>query len=419
MNKDYVEKKLSNGIKVYFLKDDNMKRVHVSYNVNYGTHGYFDKFYYKGKSYHVEPAIAHFLEHMLIETSKRGNMLLNYMDRNYDANGVTFPEVTSYYFVAIDSMDKVKIAIKELIEMVEYPVFTEENIEKIKNAICEELKKGSDNKYQIARSNNRHNLCVNYDAVPIANNILGSIDSTMAITLEQAKVCYDAYYNDENKFILVGGAIDIDEMMEYLESIFKNIPAHPNEMKEFDYSPNFNVRCEVEKLTMNTDADYVIQTFKVKNDYDLPQLKVDLYIYIYLTLKFAMSTPFVEGLMKDDIITSGVSHIEDYFKGIIAISLSYETFKPEVAMKKIKDELNLENLDREEFELLRRTLVSDEIKRQDYIYSCLYRFPTVIDFSTHLMEIDTINSLNYDEMIEVIKKLDFSISTTTIITKKK
>ena len=87
MNKDYVEKKLSNGIKVYFLKDDNMKRVHVSYNVNYGTHGYFDKFYYKDKSYHVEPAIAHFLEHMLIETSKRGNMLLNYMDRNYDANG--------------------------------------------------------------------------------------------------------------------------------------------------------------------------------------------------------------------------------------------------------------------------------------------------------------------------------------------
>lgn len=419
MDRDYIEKKLSNGITVYFLIDENMKRIHVSYNVKYGTHGYFDKFYYKDKSYHVEPAIAHFLEHMLIETSKNGNMLLNYMDRNYDANGITFPEVTSYYFVAIDSLDKVKLAIKELIEMVEYPVFTEENIEKIKNAICEELKKGSDNKYQIARSNNRHNFAKNYDAVPVDNNILGSIKSTKSITLKQAKICYDAYYNDDNKFILIGGNVVIDEMMEYLECIYKDISHHPNNLKEFTYDDDLNVRCEIDKIEMDTDADYVIQTFKIKNDFDLPQLKLDLYLYIYLTLKFASSTPFIEKLIKEDIITSGVSHIEDFFKKTIAVSISYETFNVSKAMESIKNELNLENLDREEFELLRRTLVSDEIKRQDYIYSCLYRFPTVIDFSTHLMEIDTINSLNYDEMIEIIKKLDFSISTTTIITKKK
>ena len=45
---DYVKKVLSNGIKVYLYKDENLKRFFASYNVKYGTDGYYDTFYYEG-----------------------------------------------------------------------------------------------------------------------------------------------------------------------------------------------------------------------------------------------------------------------------------------------------------------------------------------------------------------------------------
>ena len=205
-------KTLKNGIRVYFYKSSMLKHTFVSYNVEYGSSGYYDKFYYKDKPYHVKPAMAHFLEHLLIEKSHLGNMHINFNSRNYESNGLTYSDLTSFYFIGYDTKENILTSIKELILMVDKPNFTYENVEEVKNAIIEELNIKEDNKYQLALANNRHNTFVSFDEVPVNNNVLGSVKTTKEITLEDVKTCYDAYYYDENKFLVIGGDVDIPEV---------------------------------------------------------------------------------------------------------------------------------------------------------------------------------------------------------------
>ena len=79
---NYIEKRLSNGLKVYFFKDKTLKRNFVSYSIKFGSNGFYRKFIYDNKEYTVKPGLAHFLEHTLIEHSKYGNMMHNFSDNN-------------------------------------------------------------------------------------------------------------------------------------------------------------------------------------------------------------------------------------------------------------------------------------------------------------------------------------------------
>ena len=118
-----------------------------------------------------------------------------------------------------------------LINMIDDPVFNEESIEKVKNAIIEEVTKNDDIKYRIAHNLNRRNTYKSFEAISESLNTLGTKETTNSITYDIARTCYDAFYSTNNKFLVIGGNIDIDEMVEYLEEIYKELPAHKDELK--------------------------------------------------------------------------------------------------------------------------------------------------------------------------------------------
>lgn len=416
---DFIERKLSNGIRVYYYSDKSLKRVYASINIEYGTNGYYDEFFYGDKEYHTKPAMAHFLEHYLIETSKNGNMLLKYFDKNYEANGITYPDLTTYYFVGIDSKKKIYDSIRELLTMVEEPVFNNENVEQIKKAICQELTSGEDNRYQIALSSVRHNLHSSYDAVPVDNNVLGSIESTESISLDDVKLCYNAYYNDENKFIVIAGNIDIDEVHKLLNSYYKKRPLHKNLLKEYCYGLDTGVRNKLEIINMPTDADIVESSFKIKIDKNLSLLEQSFYIEIYMTSKLANSRKEIEKLMESKHIISGISFFSDYFKGMCDVTVSYESNKPKSSIKKIEDILNEKKFSKKEFELLKKDAIVKEIRAKDHMYYIFKLFPTRLAFSKHFDDIKEYNNFTFKKYKKYISKIDFKFETTTIITKKR
>ena len=296
MKNDVIKRTLLNGINVYLYVDESLKRVVASYNVNYGTLGFFDKFYYDEKPYSVPPAMAHFLEHTLVETAKEGNMLLKFKEKSYEANAVTGLEWTSFYFVGIKDTWE---AIKQLIKMVDEPNFDAESIEKVKNAVIEEANMKMDSKYQHGRNANRRNATLAYEACHESYNILGTGETTKSITLEDVRVCYDAYYYNENKCLVIGGNFDVEEMIDYLEK---------------------------EKIV------------------------VDLYLYIFLRMKLGSDMDFVMKLAHDKIIIGGVGHSCFYFKDTLTITFSADVLDEEEFMKRLKGELNSDGLDERLFE---------------------------------------------------------------------
>ncbi len=414
--KDLIEKKLKNGIRVYLYPDEDMKKVVAVYSVNYGSNGYFDKFYFKDKAYQMKPAMAHFLEHTLIEKSKYGNMLHRYKDKNYEFNGLTYAELTSYYFVGIKDW---KESLKELIHMVDEPVFTFQDIEDVKGAIVDEVLMVEDKKYQMGFNLNRRNTFKNYEVVGANLNTLGSKESTEAITLEDAQICYNAYYHDENKFLVIGGNFDEDEIMEYLESIYSEIKPHKNELKAFDYEDDFGVRKEYEELSKPVDKDVTVITFKLRNDFVESNSVSSLYLALFKDLKFSSDSEFVEKLNKDKIIVGGISGVADYFQDTISWMFEAETLDSEEFIKRFEAEFRSDEFSDERFNLLKKSYKANKLSKLEYKYYHLRRKATTLEyFSKKLFDIDEIDQLNFEDFKKFISGLDLSTKTITVIKKE-
>lgn len=415
---EFVEKKLSNGITVYYYSDKKLKRVYASINVNYGTDGFYDKFIYDDKEFCVRPAIAHFLEHYLIETSKNGNMLLRYRDKSYSTNGITYPDLTTYYFIGIDSKNNINKSLLELVAMIEEPVFNDENVENVKKAICQELINAEDNRYQIARCNNRHNLHVSYDPVPVNNNVLGSVETTSRITLEEIKACYDAYYNDDNKYIIIAGNIDIDKIHKMLNGYYKD-RRHANLLKDFPYGLDIGVRKKLEIINLPTDAEFVTASLKIPIDPSISLLEHDYYLELFFREKLKTSNPKVQKLINENYVIGGISSTCDYFNSCCDITISYESHKAKSSLKLVEDLLSDKEYKKDIFELEKKDYLVSQVRKSDNIYRVFTFFPMSSRFSKVINLTDTIKAFNYKKFKDYISKIDFKFETATIISKKR
>lgn len=414
--KDFTKKILKNGIPVYFYKDKNLKRVVVSYNVNYGSNGYYDEFFYKDEKYTMPPGMAHFLEHTLIEHSKYGHMLHRFLDKNYEFNGETYFELTSFYFIGIKG---IKESIKELVNMVDDPVFDQKSIEEVKSAIIEELKKTDDNKYLIGYNINRRNIFSSYSVCPEYGNHIGNVESTRSITLDMVKTCYDAYYNNKNKFLVIAGNIDINEYIDYLNSVYDELDDHENFLKEADYSDNFEVRNIYQEITKPVNTDHLIVTYKFKNDHKEKNMKLDLYLFFFCRLKFSSDTKFVTSLINDKVIVGGIGWNTDFFKDVITLTFGADVLDKDKFLTSLESELSKINLDSKKFFLTKRNMIANDLAKMDYIYRSIRRFPVELNFSEKMYNQETLKKCNIEDAVKFLETLSFDTKTVTLIKKEK
>lgn len=415
MRKDFVKHTLSNGITVFLYRDKSLKRMVASYNVNYGSDGYFNEFIYDGVKHSVPHAMAHFLEHTLIEKSSLGNMLLHFRDINYDSNGLTYPEITSYYFVGIKNPWE---NLKKLIYMIDKPAFTKEDVEEVKYAILEEVAKNDNEPYKVGFGMNKRNLIASYETIPSSYNGLGTIDSTKSITYEDVKLCYDAFYNDENKFLCIGGNFEIDEMIAYLEEIYKDIKSHPNKLELIDYKEGEKVRKEYDEIELPISQNFCIVSFKMKNVFEESKLFLDLCFRIYFKLKFGNETKLVSDLIQKGIIIGGIGGNVKFYRDDIIFTLSADVVDHEKFVQAVCEEFKNPNIDEKFFQLIKKTLKVSELNKLDYIYRAILNFPVNITFSSKLYAMDILDKCEVTDLQKIVSKLDFSHKSVTLLKKK-
>lgn len=414
MKRDFVKRILKNGIAVYLYKNRNLKRTVFSYSVKYGSLGYYDKFKLNEIDYKMPPGMAHFLEHLLIEKSSFGNMLLRMRDKSYEINGLTSQDMTVYYFVGIKD---VKESIKEMIYMIDKPVFNEEDVEEIKHAIIEELKQGDDNKYRVAYNLNKRNVFTSFEAVGESLNMIGTVETTKNITYEQVCTCYDAYYNDENKFIVIAGNIDYDETIDYLESIFSEIKPHKNKMLPYKYEIETGVRKEYDEITKDIKTDFMIVTYKFKNSFKEKKILIDLYLFIFKYMKFNSNKEFVVKLIDDNIIVDRINASVEFLNDYILFTFTFNVLDKDILLERFEKELNTDNLLESDFNLIKKNLKVSELSNMDYIYGMVKNFPFQISYSEKLYSLNIIDKCTFEGMKKFVANLEFDVKTITYVKK--
>ena len=134
--KMYIEK-LENGLTVMIIPKKGIRKKYVMWATNYGSID--NKFIIPGQEdiTEVPDGVAHFLEHKMFEQKNGKNSLDVLTALGVNANAYTTNNYTTYLFEATDNFYP---ALDELMDYVQNPYFTDENVEKEKGIIAQEIK---------------------------------------------------------------------------------------------------------------------------------------------------------------------------------------------------------------------------------------------------------------------------------------
>lgn len=415
----YTEK-LKNGLEIYLVPFEDKKRYFITYATKFGSTA--TKFipHDSNKEEKVPNGVAHFLEHKMFEQENGEEPFEFFSKSGSYVNASTGYENTRYICSGTNNYEE---NLRYLLNFVNTPYFTDQNVEKEKGIIIEEVNMYKDDPESVlddlSRKSvfNKHNHRV---------DIAGEVKDVLSIKKEDLYLCYENFYSPNNMFVLIVGNIDVNKTIEILkdelenrENKYKKPPKVIVEEEKYIVNKKkeivpFNV--EVPKLSYNLKLRY--DDFKIEDKFVL-----DSYLCIILKSLFGNTSLFNEEGEKRQLF-SGYYFDFDFVDKYIVVNLVFETKKYEELIDYIEDTLkNRKNyLSKEVFDRAIKFTISNRIKATCYIdsivssiYSDLINYNKVID-----NKIDIIRSLKYEDMLEVSKKIDIdNHSIVCLVPKKK
>lgn len=160
----------------------------------------------------VTPAgIAHFLEHKLFE-DQAGDVFDQFARVGAAANAYTTHHETGYYFATSERFWR---CMDLLLDFVTDPYFTQEQIEKERQVIAQEIRMYLDDPGSRAHQNLLRGL---YHRHPVREEIPGTLASIQQIDKPLLELCHRAFYRPQDMLLVVAGDLDPREVLERLET---------------------------------------------------------------------------------------------------------------------------------------------------------------------------------------------------------
>ena len=168
-----------------------------------------------------ENGISHFIEHMLFKGTK--NRSAEEIARSVDSIGggldaFTAKEMVSYNTKVLD--EHLPIAFDVLADMVRNPLFREEDIEKEKGVILEELKMEVDNPEYLLHDIFSSNFWKDH---PLGKPIIGSKDTIRAFDRGMIDSYFQRYYSPSNILITAAGNLNHAKLVDLARRHFEDL----------------------------------------------------------------------------------------------------------------------------------------------------------------------------------------------------
>ena len=110
-------------------------------------------------------------------------------------------------------------ALTHLLDMLDTPYFTPENVEQEKLIIEEELKMYLDDPHSKMQNQLMENM---YHMHTLKHDIGGTIDSIKEITPEMLTDVYNHFYDPNQRLLVISGKLDVAELKRYFKAYDKN-----------------------------------------------------------------------------------------------------------------------------------------------------------------------------------------------------
>ncbi|HZJ83587.1 MAG TPA: pitrilysin family protein, partial [Clostridia bacterium] len=208
-----VHHKLKSGLNLYILPKPGYNEQFAIYATQYGSNDSEFVPLDQKDPIRVPDGIAHFLEHKLFE-EEEGNVFEEYSKLGAQPNAFTNFNMTAYHFTSTGNFYE---CLEVLMGFVGRPYFTDENVEKEKGIIAQEIKMYEDNPNWRVYFNLLKGVYHNH---PVREDIAGTVESIYEIDKETLYECYRTFYHPTNMVLFIAGDVDPDKVIQQAEEHF-------------------------------------------------------------------------------------------------------------------------------------------------------------------------------------------------------
>lgn len=285
------------GLRVYIIPKKGFCKYYAIYGTEYGSLDNVLNVPGTDESIKLPDGIAHFLEHKLFEEEDGGNAFDRFAITGASSNAFTSFDMTAYLYSCTDNFYE---NLDILLDFVNHPYFTDENVSKEQGIIGQEIKMYDDDPEWCLFFNMLQAMFHNN---PVKTDIAGTVESISHITPDLLYKCCEAYYNPSNMFLVLVG--DIDEELA-MECINKNVSAEKDRGR-IERIPVTEPREVVKKKItqkMSVSKPMFIVGFK-ENETDVDGralLKKQITTSILTEVLFGKSSEFFMSLYSDGLI---------------------------------------------------------------------------------------------------------------------
>ncbi len=416
------EEKLENGLSIYVIPKEKSKGIYATFTTKFGGHDL--DFIPEGKEemLSVPAGIAHFLEHKMFAQKSNEDVMSLFSKNGVSCNANTSSYKTCYLF---DGSSHFEENLNLLLDYVQEPYFTDENVEKEKHIIEQEIDMSADNPYSVGYFRLMENLFV---CDPSRIRVIGSKESVNSITKEDLYTCYETFYHPGNMFVIVTGNVDPKQTIEIIKKnqekkLFKQfkkptLKHYEEPVSVFKKEDTIEMNITVPKLTLGFKFDLK----KLEEELQLDEVSIRRYVAIYANLKFGTASCFLEEAKKEELTTSDMDYSLYATDDILVFILEGDSKNALLLKDRILKEVGDVQIDTRSFELKKRGMIASCIYTSENIYSLNQKvLGDVISMDTvEVAILENYKKLNDDDFMRVIGALDFTnYSFVTVNPKKK
>jgi len=360
----YIEK-LENGLTIMIIPKKGFQKKYVMWATNYGSLD--NKFIIPGEEEitEVPNGIAHYLEHKLFEQENGKNSLDALTELGVDANAYTTTNHTAYLFEATDNFYP---ALDELMDYVQHPYFTDENVEKEKGIISQEIMMYDDYPEWEVYMNAIRAM---YSKNPITIDIAGTVDSIKPINKEILYKCYNTFYNLSNMLMCVVGDCKPENLVEEIKKrIVKNEKPEGEIKRIYEEEPKQIVQKEIEKTMEVSMPLFVIGIKDVDFENQENIIKKHIAIEILLNMLIGKSSKSYKRLYEKGLIMSEPYLEYEFEKTYAHIAITGQSKEPKKVLEAIQNqiaEFKEKGLNEEHFNRIKNMIYGGYIKEYNNI----------------------------------------------------
>ncbi len=406
LDEEVYHEKLDNGLNVYLYKKEGFTKKGAYFVTKYGS-AYNDfKPIGEDKIISFPKGIAHFLEHKLFESEDNEKVFEKFKKNGAEVNAYTSHDITNYYFTTTNNFNECLI---ELLDFVQKPHFTDENVEKEKGIINQEINMTDDN---IDRFIYEKMFDMALIENPNKYKTIGDKENVSKITKEDLYKCYNTFYHPSNMILIIYGDVDVEKTFDLVRKNqaskkFKN--KEDIMIKEFDEAKEVCTKYLEIKRNVSSPRVGICYKFKEKRRNGEDRFKRNLFFNILLDMKFGGTSSFEKNLVKDGIIKTGLYLNYSYFDDIMLIIFEADVLDKEKFIRLIDEKLRDTSFDESIFELDRKALLTSIVKCfenpsnfANVILRSITKHGKIINRAYDIYE-----TYDFDEFKENFKKLNF------------